>query len=121
MKPGDKKRLLDLFGQLSGSDREALLAFAEFLAGRNPVDAPEAPPAEPLDIPRPEKESVVGAIKRLSATYPMLDKPELLNETSALMTQHVMQGRDAVEVIDEIEVVFSRFYTEWRAERGQVE
>ena len=43
---------------------------------------------------------------------PKIDKPELLNETSVLMTQHVMQGRDIEEVIDELEVLFRRFYDE---------
>jgi hypothetical protein len=49
-------------------------------------------------------------MKRLSATYHMLDKSKLLNETSALMAQHVMQGRPAHEVIDELEVVFELHY-----------
>ena len=40
----------------------------------------------------------------------MLDKPQLLNESSVLMTQHVMQGRDVNEVIDDLEVLFARFY-----------
>jgi hypothetical protein len=40
----------------------------------------------------------------------MLDKAKLLNETSALMAQHVMQGRPAEEVIDELEIVFEMHY-----------
>lgn len=64
----------------------------------------------PADIPRPESESVVAAIRRLSQTFPMLDKEALLHETSALMTAHLMQGRGAVEVIDELEIVFRRHY-----------
>jgi hypothetical protein len=53
---------------------------------------------------------VVVAIKRLRATYPMLEPSKLLTETYELMTQHVMQGRDRVEVIDELEVIFRRHY-----------
>jgi hypothetical protein len=34
----------------------------------------------------------------------------MLNETSVLMTQHVISGRDAAEVIDELEVLFRRHY-----------
>jgi hypothetical protein len=34
------------------------------------------------------------------------------------MTQHVMQGREAGEVIDELEAVFARAYERLRAERG---
>jgi hypothetical protein len=40
----------------------------------------------------------------------MLDKAKMLNETSALMAQHIMQGRDAEEVIDELEQVFATHY-----------
>jgi 2-polyprenyl-6-hydroxyphenyl methylase / 3-demethylubiquinone-9 3-methyltransferase len=54
-------------------------------------------------MPRPAVESVVKAIKRLMATYPMLARDKLLNDTSALMTQHVVHKRPAVEIIDELE------------------
>jgi hypothetical protein len=40
----------------------------------------------------------------------MLDKSDLLHEASELMTTHLMQGRPAAEVIDELEVVFRRHY-----------
>ena len=82
--------------------------------------APQVDPTqEPQVIPRPENESVVAAIKRLTATYPMLDKPQLLNETSALMTKHVMQGVGVVEVIDELEDLFLRFYNELISASGK--
>lgn len=114
MKPIEKT-LLDRFNRLAAPEREMLLSFAEFLCARSSgVEVLDSqPPAEPRDIPRPEQESVVAAIKRLSDTYHMLEKPKLLNETSALMTQHVMQGRDLVEVIDEMETIFRRHYEEW--------
>jgi hypothetical protein len=102
-----EKKLLSHFARLPPVERETLLAFAEFLAARSGADRPiEAP--EP--IPRPGSESVIGAVKRLSATYPMLDKSKVLHETSGLVTQHLMQGRAAVDVIDELEVVFRRHY-----------
>lgn len=66
--------------------------------------------AEPEDIPRPEQETVIQAIKRLSATYPMLDRRILFDEASMFMMQHTMEGRDAVEIIDELELVFRRHY-----------
>nr|WP_242467262.1 Crp/Fnr family transcriptional regulator [Ectothiorhodospira shaposhnikovii] len=103
-----ERRLRGLYRGLSAADRDTLLAFAEFLAGRAAAAPISIPAPEP--IPRPEEESVIRAMKRLSATYPMLDKARLLNETSQLMTQHVMQGRAAVEVIDELEAVFARHY-----------
>lgn len=110
MKPTEKK-LLKLFSELNDGDRDTLLAFAEFLRSRSPREAKpakEVPPPEP--IPRPENETVVGALKRLSASYSMLDKSKMLHETSGLMAQHLMQGRAAVEVIDELEIVFQRYY-----------
>lgn len=110
----DEKRLLNLYKQLAKSERESLLAFAEFLSSRSSAKAETpGPRPTPKAIPRPKEESVVAAIKRLSDTYHMLEKPKLLNETSALMTQHLMQGRDLVEVIDEMEEIFRRHYDEW--------
>ena len=61
---------------------------------------------------------MVVAIKRLRATYPMLDPAKLLNETHDLMTQHVMQGRKAAEVIDELEVLFRRYYEQLAQQQG---
>lgn len=108
MNQSDKK-LLKLFSELREEDRRTLLAFAEFLHSRGGAgEAAEIP--QPVAIPRPERESVVAALKRLSASYHMLNKAKMLHETSALMAQHVMQGRDAVEVIDELEIVFRRHY-----------
>ncbi|RMD69783.1 MAG: Crp/Fnr family transcriptional regulator [Gammaproteobacteria bacterium] len=106
---------MHLFRRLDEQDKQTLMAFAAFLASR--AQEKEAAPVEPRIIPRPPKESVVGAIKRLSASYPMLDKAKLLNETSALMAQHVMQGRPAKEVIDELEVMFRRHYERYLEER----
>ncbi len=114
-----EKLLRAQFEQLSDTQRETLLAFAEFLvsqSSRAPVEP--VPPAEPHKFPRPDQESVIAAIKRLNKTYFMLeDRAGLLNETSVLMTQHVMQGRDISDVIDELETVFARFYDEWRVEQ----
>jgi hypothetical protein len=106
----EDKRLLRSFRRLRDEDRATLLAFAEFLETRAQRTVPEV--MQPQPIPRPEKETVVGAIKRLSATFPMLNRAKLLNETSVLVTQHVMRGRDAVEVIQELEVLFQRHYEE---------
>lgn len=108
-----EKRLGEIIALLAEEQVEQLLDYAEFLAQRYPAQR-EVP--KPDIIPRPEQESVVKAIKRLSASYPMLDRSKMLNETSVLMTQHVIQGRDAVEVIDELELLFLRHY-ETLAER----
>jgi len=104
----EQQRLQRIFRQLPPEQQQTLLAFAEFLHS-NSVKEPK-PPATPQLKPRPSDESVVGAIKRLALSYPMLDKAVMLNETSRLMTEHIMHGRDKIEVIDELEAVFLRHY-----------
>ncbi|AFL74104.1 hypothetical protein [Thiocystis violascens] len=113
----DGRRLAKLFQGLSATDRQTLLAFADFLAQRAQPErlGEEKEPREPRALPRPDTESVVGAIKRLSHTYDMLDRGPLLNETSALMSAHVLQGRGAMQVIDELEALFARHYQDYRA------
>ncbi len=110
-----ERRLLRAFKTLEPSDRDALLAFAEFLVQRGAAK-PELRqgPRDPAPLPRPPDESVVGAIKRLSLTYEMIDRGTMLNETSALMSAHILQGRAASEVIDELEALFARYYQDYR-------
>lgn len=119
--PPDQQRLLTLFRQLAAPDQHNLLAYAEFLLSRTAQDAhpavDEVPP--PLVIPRPESESVVAAMRRLAETFPMLDKDALLHEASGLMTAHVMQGRPAADVIDELEVIFRRHYERVKSSTDQ--
>lgn len=115
MTPEQKTTLIALCERLSPGDVATLLRFAEFLAN-GPVAAVTPPPAavaeipEPVELPRPDGESVVAAVKRLSQTYFMLDKKAMLNVTSGLVTQHIIQGRDAGEVIDELEELFRQRY-----------
>jgi hypothetical protein len=101
---------LKLFRQLPQTEQESLISYAEFLLQRGAgVTAPDER-LLPEEIPRPASESVVAAMRRLSKTYFMLDKDHLLHEASDLMTAHLMQGRPAAEVIDELEEVFRRHY-----------
>lgn len=105
-----EKQLLAHFRSLQAADADTLLAFAEFLASRAQVE-----PAAPLTInkiARPVEETVILAIKRLSNTYPMLDKDKMLHEISGLMAQHMLHGREASEVIDELEEIFQQYYAE---------
>ncbi len=109
----EEKRLLQLYRQLSLADQITLLRFTEFLVNSSTaVDNSESILVfpEPQVIARPAQESVVKAIKRLRATYPMVDPERLLNETSNLMSAHVIQGKAAGLVIDELEKVFQQHY-----------
>ncbi len=110
----EERRLLEMFRELPEERRKLFVEFAEFLHARSRLETPV--PSEPVPIPAPENESVVKAIKRLSATYPMVDRSRVFNETSSLMMQHVIQGRTASDVIVELETLFRRLYDE-HAER----
>ena len=103
MKPSPQS-LASIFKDLPEKDQIILFEFAEFLKSRAPE--PTTKITEPLGIPRPEGESVVAAIKRLKKNYPMVSQKEMLNETSEFMMQHMMQGKPAPDVIDELEVLF---------------
>ncbi len=109
---GQKHRLIELFESLDAQAQDSLLDFAGYLAQRDnsPQAAADLPRAEPNHQPRPADENVVNAIKRLRKSYFMLDTDKLLNETSSLMAQNIMQGRPANEVIDELEQVFAQHY-----------
>lgn len=113
-----ERRLTKIYRGLDATDRRALLAFAEFLANgggdrHRPADTP-ADVAQPEPLPRPEQETVIGAIRRLSVSYGMLDRGAMLHETSALMSAHVLQGRKASAVIDDLEALFERHYARYR-------
>jgi hypothetical protein len=108
----DSKRLLSIFRALSETRQQALLDYAEFLAGKEGAEAASAPPAERQPIPRPVQESVVKAIQRLMQTYPMLERNRIFNEASSQMTRHLIHGVVASEAIDELERIFARHYQE---------
>jgi hypothetical protein len=123
-----QQTLLDLFNKLSEQDAQTLLRFAEFLATREgtavsialsetvEVSSVSVTIPQPEKIERPEQERVVDALKRLTATYPMLEKKHLLNKASELVAQHVMFGKPAKQVIDETEVIFAAAYEKFVAE-----
>jgi hypothetical protein len=112
----DRQRLQKLYAKLDDSGRHALLEYAEFLAARQPQTAEV--PEQPRDLPRPDGESVIAALKRLRATYPMLDSAPLLDAAATLVTAHVLHGRSAVEVIDELEKLFGSAYAKCAAGDG---
>ena len=107
MKPSSQS-LTSIFEDLPEKDQTTLFEFAEFLKSRAPEPASKI--TEPLGLVRPEEESVVAAIKRLKKNYPMVPQKELLNQTSEFMMQHMMQGKSAADVIDELELLFESKY-----------
>lgn len=116
----DEKRLLRHFRGLAAGARSSLLDYAEFLASRA-ENQPEPVSGVPLAIPRPAEESVVRAIKRLMATYPMLERGKLLHDTSAQMTRHVVHKHPAAEVIDELEAIFKQHYDQYLQGKNEPE
>ncbi|MEK6749477.1 MAG: Crp/Fnr family transcriptional regulator [Pseudomonadota bacterium] len=112
-----KRKLLHVFDELSAQDRATLLSFAEFLHART-VPVSTHIDAQPQLIAASPDESVIGALKRLAASYPMLDKSKLLDQTSMLIAQHTLQGRSKAEVIADLEAIFQRSYAKHRADEG---
>ena len=105
-----EKKCLNVLSDLDSHDQNSVLSFAEFLLDKAKQEGRLVIVEEPLDIPRPEEERVVAAIKRLSETFPMIKKNSMLDETASLMSAHILQGRGAVEVIDELQILFEKRY-----------
>ena len=116
-----QEQLLEYFQQLPVVQQQALLDYAEFLCQRYAEEPEPAPqhPLPPLDIPRPEQESVIKAVRRLSKTYPMLDSKVLFEKTSSFMTRHLMHGEDGDTLIDEMEVFFQQTYDSYLSEHSE--
>ena len=106
-----QQKLISIFSDLDENDQNSLMSFAQFLLqkaqqeGRLKIEEQIY-----VAIDRPEEEKVVAAIKRLSSSYPMLPKDSMMNQTAALMSEHILQGRVAHEVIDELEQLFRERY-----------
>lgn len=98
-------RLLALWRGLDTERRAALLEFAEFLAARSAV-----PASARVVALRPDHESVVHAVRRLNGSYAMLDRARLLQPVGDLLSQHLVDGRAAAEVIDELEALYAAAY-----------
>jgi len=102
------KALTELYESLDDERKQSLCDFADFLYAKADPVVKEVPPPEP--IPRPEEETVVGAIKRLKSKYHMVESMSVFSRASSLMTDHMVSGRDVVEVIDEMEALFDDAY-----------
>ena len=114
--PGGKVHLLDRLATLASGlpdqAQRSLLEFAEFLSHKYPVENQATEPAL-VPIERPPKETVIAAIRRLTKTYPMLEKEVLFQQTSQAMSDHVLQSVSVKESIDRLEAVFRKEYENW--------
>jgi hypothetical protein len=113
-----ERALCKFYKQLGESERETLLSFAEFLSLKQTesesINEKKAVLQQPVLIKATENESVVKGIKRLKASYFMIENENLLHEVSALMSEHVMKGVSAQDVILKIEAVFDKFYQQYK-------
>jgi len=112
--------LCKIYKSLGDNQRETLLVFAEFLheklADAGVVEEAKAVLQLPVLIEITENESVVKGIKRLKSSYFMIEDENLLHEVSALMSEHIMKGVSAEDIILRVEAVFKKFYQQYKDE-----
>ncbi|MGN7613013.1 hypothetical protein ACQZV8_13115 [Magnetococcales bacterium HHB-1] len=109
-----EKELIKIWQNLSKEDRHSLVMFARFLNQQKEEEdddttmtlEEEITLAGPVDIPAPDQENAVQALKRLKKTYPMVETDmSLLDEASRLVAKAVM-GASHAAVILEMEKLF---------------
>ena len=100
--------LIDLYESMDDERKLSLCDFADFLYAKAGPVSKEIP--APEDVTRPQEETVVGAVKRLKIKYHMVESMSVFSAASALMTDHMVKGRDVIEVIDEMEILFEEAY-----------
>ncbi len=110
------EELQRLYRRLSEVDRHALLSFGHFLDGRTETVEESKEKLTPVVIDRPPQEGVHQAIRRLTQAYPMLKHERLLSAAADLLAQHLVSGRDAAAVIDEVEALFLEHYQRYLEE-----
>jgi len=111
--------LIDLYESMDDERKLSLCDFADFLYAKAAPVSREVP--APDDAPRPEEETVVGAVKRLKIKYHMIESMSVFSAASTLMTDHMVKGRDVVEVIDEMEILFEGAYDKLVQENKQLD
>lgn len=116
-KRGREERVLyKIYKNLDSNNQQTLITFANFLAEQqsqeksNTLAVNTTQNVQPLGLPRPQQESVIKGIRRLTKNYPMLDTDSMFDNISQLMTAHIMEGRSAKNVIDDLETLFAQQY-----------
>lgn len=107
------RQLKLLLAQLDEDHQQAMVDYATFLVQRYKIKNSIGQGLKPESIARPKQETVIAAIKRLKKTYYMLDTDIILDQTSALMGQHILKGRAASEVVDELQSIFQAQYEQY--------
>ena len=102
-----RARLVAVLEQLDEGECRTLVEYAEFLVSRR-----EAQPIAPRVAARPAGETVLHAIKRLNGSYPGLRRVALMQPVGELLSQHMVDGRAAKEVIDHLEALYARAHAE---------
>ncbi len=110
-----RRRLLELFNSMDQQQQQSLLDYAAFVHHQSSLDKDSNTQEKlvPLKTERPDNENVVNAIKRLRKAYFMLNTDNLLNESSTLMAEFMLQGREADAVIDDLEQLFEKHYKQY--------
>jgi hypothetical protein len=114
----DKERaeLLAVFRNLNKANKFTLTQFAKFLQSQQ-TDGEEPVSQEPLDLPKPEDETAVKALKRLKKSYPMIDADmSLLDDASRLLMEKIT-GTPDPEVIVKLEALFVERFKRWQLEQ----
>jgi len=115
-KSREERVLYKIYKDLDSTNRQTLITFANFLAEQQLQQKSDSSTvsqvllSKPLDIPRPQQESVIKGIRRLRTSYPMLDTDSMFDSISKLMTSHIMEGRSAESVIDDLQALFAQQY-----------
>ncbi len=100
----EEEKLVGRFRELPARERSSLLDYLDYLYDR--TNSVVCAAKEPLSMERPPDETVIGAMQRLRQTYPMLNTDGIFDRASALMSEHMLYGREANAVIDDLEALF---------------
>ncbi len=93
MTTDNKATLLEIIKTLNDEKQASLIDYARFLQSQGDLVVKEI--QEPVDIERPQDETVVGAIKRLKLTYPMIQGMSVFSAASTLMTDNMVNVQGA--------------------------
>lgn len=100
-------RLVALIERLDRDGRRTLLEYAEFLASRG-----TSPAIAPAIERRAPGETVLQAVRRLNRSYPRLRRSALLQPVGELLSEHLVDGRAAEEIVAELEALYARTHGE---------